>query len=498
MGVNLMNALKKMDLMPKSIKTKILFSFMIAIVIMGSITTYPLISFNAPIQKYNHLLENIITANNIIALSEEIKELNRKLFADLENKELRNEYDTKIITLQTNIKKLKVNLMSPESVNSFFKLDNILKNYIGSSRQTTDISSQMSFNDRNKIYVEDVVKTNTFFSNYLKGIISNEINYSRTIKEELSRTTHRIIFITLIILFAMVVVCGFLGIGITEAISTPIHNIAKLADKVSAGDLTTGEIKIKTKDELYILASSFNRMISNLKEMIAKVNASSSEVMTISEQLFQGATQCSSVSQNIAISIQEVADGADHQVTLSEKSSETIYQMNRIVETISTKSTVAKQSSDDANSATEEGSRSLQQVRNQIDNISQTLSEAKLISNEMMEKSEEIGSLVGDIVSIAEQTNLLPLNAAIEAARAGEQGKGFAVVAQEVLKLAEQSTESAKKITMIIHDIQLVTSKMTESMKKIWMKCKLESKLPKKRMRFSTESALRLIQLIHK
>lgn len=72
----------------------------------------------------------------------------------------------------------------------------------------------------------------------------------------------------------------------------------------------------------------------------------------------------------------------------------------------------------------------------------------------LSEQTNQIGSISGLVSDLANQTNMLALNAAVEAVRAGEHGKGFAVVAGEIRKLADQSKNSAAKISALVTDIQ--------------------------------------------
>jgi methyl-accepting chemotaxis protein len=72
----------------------------------------------------------------------------------------------------------------------------------------------------------------------------------------------------------------------------------------------------------------------------------------------------------------------------------------------------------------------------------------------LSEQANQIGSISQLVSELANKTNMLALNSSVEAIRAGEHGKGFSVVANEIRKLADQSQNSAEKISVLVSEIQ--------------------------------------------
>ncbi len=79
-----------------------------------------------------------------------------------------------------------------------------------------------------------------------------------------------IFLVGLVTLLAVIVSVG-LGILIASAISRPIKNLVKAAEKLSAGD-TGVKITVTGKDEVGLLAKAFQSMIDSIGRMIADTN----------------------------------------------------------------------------------------------------------------------------------------------------------------------------------------------------------------------------------
>lgn len=275
-----------------------------------------------------------------------------------------------------------------------------------------------------------------------------------------------IIVLIIAIFISFIVVYWF-----TKRLTKRLNAISNALKHSKDGDFTT-DVTDKAGDELTNLSQSYNEMRENLSCMITQVKETVSQVAASSKELSEGAEQTKKATEEITHSIQQVADGADSQAVSVEESSSALEEVTLGINNLAENSSIISETAANTRRFADQGKDFVDKTVQQMKAIHVSVNDSNEVIRSLNESSREIGAITASITDIADQTNLLALNAAIEAARAGEHGKGFAVVADEVRKLAEQSQQSTIKISKLIQVIQSEILLTNEKMEQVQLDVK--------------------------
>lgn len=350
-------------------------------------------------------------------------------------------------------------------IQMFETFDGLRENYQNRLNDIIELTKQNKSSEAYEIYLKQLepiaiqlIEVNTnlikFNSDYAEDF------YKSNKKEALASITLQISIIAIAILSSILI-----SVVITKLIIRPVNEMKSLMLEAENGDLTVQSM-YQSRDEIGVLAVSFNEMIFHLKELIKKVRESSEQVAASSEELMASAEQTNHAAEHIAESSMELATGSDNSLKGTEDASLSVREMEANIMSISESISNVSNNSKVTSLESEKGNEAIKNTIQQMNTVNESVRHSANIIKSLGVSSGEIEKIVGVISDISEQTNLLALNAAIEAARAGEHGKGFAVVADEVRKLAEESRRSADHITTLIRDIQGNTNNAVSSMAK--------------------------------
>ncbi len=231
---------------------------------------------------------------------------------------------------------------------------------------------------------------------------------------------------------ALALLIGVAGaLWMSLSIGRGLSRAVTMAGSIADGDLT-GNLEIRTNDEIKDMADALNRMVEQLKKVIGESLAAADNVSSGSQELSAGAEELASGASEQAGSAQQASASMEEMAANIKQNADNAAQTQRI----------AKQSSQDAQTSGEAVNRAVQAM-------------------------QTIAQKITFVQEIARQTDLLALNAAVEAARAGEHGRGFAVVASEVRKLAERSQTAAAEIGSLSGDTMKVAQEAGEMLTKL-------------------------------
>lgn len=265
---------------------------------------------------------------------------------------------------------------------------------------------------------------------------------------------------TVAISSGILLMAAFLSFSITRGILRTVGETTRVVGEISRGDFTQ-RVAVEGRDEVGMLGSAVNEMVSDLRTMFREISASSVTLAASAEEL-------SIVSSRFAESSNEISSQTSGVAEATEKMSGNISSLAAGVEETSVNATTVSSTAEQMSANMRTIAGAIEVMSASIGDVAKNSERTAEIANKAMDFSKtatgtmkdlgmaanEIGKVTEMIKRIAEQTNLLALNATIEAASAGDAGKGFAVVANEIKELANQSARAAEDIADKIGGIQ--------------------------------------------
>ena len=273
-------------------------------------------------------------------------------------------------------------------------------------------------------------------------------------------------------IFCLVIIGIIISIVVAIFIGNSAYKILEklkvIVAKVGEGNFTYSmpEKFLNRNDEFGRISNYVQDMNINIKKLVEDVKKNSSNVEQQAEGLNAISEEISASSQEVSAVVQDLAKGAEGQQKYIDNMFNLLESVNKHMENINDKLNSVKVSTGNAVNKVDLGKNEVNSLKKAICTVDSSftiVSDKVYKLNESIKKVREITDV---IAQIAEQTDLLALNAAIESARAGEAGKGFSVVAEEIRNLAEESQDSAKKISDLINYINSDSNEVIVNSKK--------------------------------
>ena len=234
--------------------------------------------------------------------------------------------------------------------------------------------------------------------------------------------------ITIATLFVMILV-----------VVRPVDELTRVTGEiVRRGDLTQ-TIRVRSRDEIGQLASTFALMVDKLREIPTGIRGSTQIVASSVDKLSESVGEQGKTATRQAAALQET------QVTAQEIRQTSLLASQR-AQAILQDAERAEAISKTGGVAVEQSLAALTAIRQQVEEIAERISR-------LGDRAIQIGKVTQTVKDLADQSNMLALNAAIEAVRSGEHGRGFAVVAREMRSLADQSIQGTTQVRSMLDDV---------------------------------------------
>jgi methyl-accepting chemotaxis protein len=258
--------------------------------------------------------------------------------------------------------------------------------------------------------------------------------------------------------------------SISKFITTPILIMEKAADRIAAGDLSSG-IAVKGGDELASLGNAINRMVLNLKDMLSKISgitnsvstvtanisASSRAVMAVADVQKRAIDETSTSLGDMDASISRVASSAGILSQSAGDASSSIFEMSASIERVAENANLFNETAHETASSIEEMVSTIKQIAESIENLSASAEAIASSIDEVNAATRDIERSAGESVDLAEtvmnNATVKGMNAAGIAMEGMKNIRKSVTDLSEIINMLGKKTDDIGKILNVIDDV---------------------------------------------
>jgi methyl-accepting chemotaxis protein len=247
----------------------------------------------------------------------------------------------------------------------------------------------------------------------------------------------KFLLIVAVVAAGLAVLVGlFVATGIVRPLQEVVENLHEIAE--GGGDLTR-ELQVRSKDEVGLLAMSFNGFLHRQREMVSRIRS-------VTEDL-------SRANEKIKVSSHEVMEGAVRQSQALEESSKAIEGIDSAAGGIAESTGHLVSAAEESSSAMLELGATIEEIAGQMEKLFATVDETSSSINQMSVASQEVSENVNILSSSTETTvsSMLEMDASIKEIEANA-----ALTSQLSSEAAEDAQQGKKTVEETICGIESI------------------------------------------